>query len=153
MLGLQNRYTEAEQYLMAAVTVAPASVEARCLLADLYVQQGRISTALEQARQCQDNHPEAVALGTLGVCLARSGRMDQATDVIDQLLKVSATEYVDPREIARIYVALGDPNKALGFIQKMVEERSPRAVFLDCDPAFDQLRCDPQFSELIRLKE
>jgi hypothetical protein len=35
----------------------------------------------------------------------------------------------------------------------MVEERSPRAVFLDCDPAFDQLRCDPQFSELIRLKE
>jgi tetratricopeptide (TPR) repeat protein len=150
MLGLESRYAEAEQYLLAAVTLAPDSVEARCLLADLYVQQGRISAALEQARQCQDNHPEAVALGTLGVCFARSGQSDQAAHVIDQLLKASATDYVDPHEVARIYLALGDPNKALVFIQKMVEERSPLAVFLECDPVFKQLRSDPRFNKLLQ---
>jgi len=92
-------------------------------------------------------------LGSLGVCLARSGQRDQAADVIDQLLKAAATDYVDPHEIARIYVALEDSEKTLAFIQKMVEERSPLAVFLEWDPAFDQLRSDPRFRELIRLTD
>ena len=149
VLCLQRRYEEAEKYLMAAVTLAPDSLETRCMLAHLFVQQGRIPDALDQARQCQDTHLSPVTLGTLGVCLARSGRSDEATHVIGQLLEMSIAEYVDPYVIALTYLALADASKALEFTEKMFEERTPLAVFLDFDPAFDLIRTNPRFGQLI----
>jgi Flp pilus assembly protein TadD len=149
VLCLQRRYEDAEKYLMAAVTLAPDSSETRCLLAHLFLQQGCIPDALDQARQCRDPHSNPVTLGTLGVCLARSGRTDQATHVIGQLLEMSAAEYVDPYIIVQIYLALGDVSKALEFTEKMLEERTPHAVYLGRDPAFDLLRTNPKFGELV----
>jgi len=149
VLYLQRRYEDAEKSLMAAVTLAPDSSETRCLLAHLYVQQGCIPDALEQALQCQDVHPNPVTLGALGVCLARSGRTDQATHVTGQLLEMSKAEYVDPYIIVQIYMALADESKALEFTERMLEERTPHAVFLDMDPAFDLVRTNSRFHELV----
>ena len=149
VLCLQRRYEEAEKYLMAAVTLAPDSLETRCLLAYLFIQQGRILDALDQARQCQDTHRNPVTLGALGACLARSGRSDEATHVIGQLLERSTSEYVDPYITVQIYLALADVGKALEFTEKMLEERTPHAVFLDFDPAFDLIRTSPRFGQLV----
>jgi len=149
VLYLQRRYEDSERYLMAAVTLAPDSAETRCLLAHLFVQQGCIPDALDQARQCQDTHPNPVTLGALGVCLARSGRSDQATQLTDQLLEMSKAEYVDPYTIAQMYLALADVSKALEFTERMLEERTPHAVFLDIDPAFDLIRTNPGFGDLV----
>jgi len=148
-LGLQRRYEEAETYLMAAVTLEPDSIEARSLLAQLFVQQGCIPDGLAQARQCQQGNPGPVALGILGICLARSGQIDQAAHVLDHLRKLSADEYVDPYIMVQIYLALGDLDKALDFVQKLFDERSPVAVFVDLDPTFDPLRSDPKFGQLV----
>jgi tetratricopeptide (TPR) repeat protein len=149
VLCLQRRYEDAEKYLRAAVTLAPNSSETRCLLAHLFVQQGCIPDALDQALQCQDSHPNPVTLGALGVCLARSGRSDQATNVTGQLLEMSKAEYVDPYIIVQIYLALADVSKALEFTENMLEERTPHAVFLDIDPAFDLIRTNPRFHDLV----
>ena len=134
---------------MAAVTLEPDAIEARSLLAQLFVQQGCIPDGLAQARQCQQGSPGPVALGILGICLARSGQIDQAAHVLDHLRKLSADEYVDPYIMVQIYLALGDLDKALDFVQKLFDERSPVAVFVDLDPTFDPLRSDPKFGQLV----
>ena len=149
VLYLQRRYEDAEKYLMAAATLAPDSLETRCLLAYLFVQQGCTPDALDQARQCQDTHSNPVTLGTLGACLACSGRSDEATHVVSQLLEMSTAEYVDPYIIVLIYLALADVGKALEFTERMLEERTPHAVFLDIDPAFDLIRTNPSFGDLV----
>jgi len=149
VICLQRRYHDAERYLMAAVTLAPDSSETRCLLAYLFVQQDCIPDALDQARQCQGTHPNPVTLGALGVCLARSGQSAEATQVVGQLLEMSTTDYVDPYIIVQTYLALADVSKALEFTEKMLEERTPHAVFLDIDPAFDLIRADPGFGALV----
>ena len=149
VLYLQRRYDDAEKYLMAAVTLAPDSSETRCLLAHLFVQQDCVPDALDQARQCQDTHPNPVTLGALGVCLARSGQSAGAMHVVGQLLEMSTTNYVDPYIIVQTYLALADVSKALEFTEKMLEERTPHAVYLDIDPAFDLIRNDPRFGELV----
>jgi tetratricopeptide (TPR) repeat protein len=131
------------------VTLAPDSLETRCLLAYLFVQQGRTLDALDQARQSQDTRRNPVTLGMLGTCLARSGRSDEATHVIGQLLEMSTAEYVDPYIIVQIYLALGDVAKALEFTETMLEERTPHAVFLEFDPAFDLIRTNPRFGQLV----
>jgi adenylate cyclase len=153
VLYLLRRYDDAEKYLMAAVTLAPDSSETRCLLAHLFVQQDCIPDALNQARQCQDAHPNPVTLGALGVCLARSGQSAEATHVVGQLLEMSTVEYVDPYILVQTYLALADVSQALEFTEKMLEERTPHAVFLEIDPAFDLIRADPAFGELVsRIK-
>ena len=119
------------------------------MLAQLFVQQGCVPDGLEQARQCQGSRPNPVALGILGVALARSGQIEQAVHLLDQLLKLSAAEYVDLYIMAQIYLALEDLDKALEFVQKLFDERSPLAVFVDLDPTFDPLRSDPRFGQIV----
>jgi hypothetical protein len=62
---------------------------------------------------------------------------------------MSTTDYVDPYIIVQAYLALADVSKALEFTGKMLEERTPHAVFLDIDPAFDLIRSDPRFGALV----
>ena len=45
-------------------------LETRCLLAQVYLVEGRFEAALEQARQCQTDPPDPLSLGVLGACLA-----------------------------------------------------------------------------------
>jgi len=134
---------------MAAVALEPDSPDARCVLAHLFVQQGSMPDALDQARQCQQKTPHPVAIAILGVCLARSGQKDQAINILNRLLEISTAEYVDPYLVLQIHLALGDLGKALEFTQKMLDERSPFAVYLDFDPVFDPLRSDPRFDQLV----
>ncbi len=69
--------------------------------------------------------------------------------MVGQLLEMSTAEYVDPYIIVQTYLALADVSKALEFTEKMLEERTPHAVFLEIDPAFDLIRTYPRFGELV----
>jgi TolB-like protein/DNA-binding winged helix-turn-helix (wHTH) protein/Tfp pilus assembly protein PilF len=51
---------------------------------------------------------------------------------------------------AQAYARLGEGEKALQELQRNYEERSPLATLVNVDPAFDSLRSDPRFKELVR---
>ena len=50
---------------------------------------------------------------------------------------------------AQVYARLGDEEKALKELQGNYEERFPLATLVNVDPAFDSLRSDPRFKELV----
>ena len=49
----------------------------------------------------------------------------------------------------QVYAQLGDEQKALKELQRNYEERLPLATLANVDPAFDSLRSDPRFKELV----
>lgn len=51
--------------------------------------------------------------------------------------------------IARQYVWLGEKEQALVYLNKAVEKRNTQVLMLKVDPAFDILRDDPRFAELV----
>jgi TolB-like protein/DNA-binding winged helix-turn-helix (wHTH) protein len=51
---------------------------------------------------------------------------------------------------AQVNARLGDEEKALKELQGNYEERFPLANLVNVDPAFDSLRSDPRFKELVR---
>jgi hypothetical protein len=51
-------------------------------------------------------------------------------------------------EIATIYVALGDQDQAMEWLEKGYEERFNPGVLLR--PGFDPLRSEPRFKDLLR---
>src|SRR2546428_64458 len=53
----------------------------------------------------------------LGYDYAASGRKADAQKVLQELQHRTATEFVDPYTVGWIYVALGDNDKALKFLQ------------------------------------
>jgi tetratricopeptide (TPR) repeat protein len=55
-----------------------------------------------------------------------------------------------PVQVAIGYGRLGDKDQALRWLQKAVSSRDAEVVFLNCEPAFDFLRADEQFQDLIR---
>jgi tetratricopeptide (TPR) repeat protein len=148
---LQRSYRDAENWLQAAIALSADSIDARCLLAQVYLQEGRPHDALNEALQCQEDSPNPLALGILGACLARVNRKDEAKSVLKRLLELSAVGYVDPHSIGQVYLGLEDFNQALESVRRSLEERTPRAVFVGLDPTFDALRSDPLFSTLMLI--
>ncbi|HEU5249533.1 MAG TPA: hypothetical protein VFW15_06050, partial [Thermoanaerobaculia bacterium] len=57
--------------------------------------------------------------------------------------------YALPTEISRLYMAAGDRDRALEWLEKGYEERDPNMPYLGL-PEYDGLRSDPRFRELLR---
>ncbi len=52
--------------------------------------------------------------------------------------------------IDQIYIGLGENDLALEWLEKAYEERDVALIFLKVDPAYDSLRSDPRFQDLMR---
>ena len=52
--------------------------------------------------------------------------------------------------IARVYAMVGDKDKAFTFLDRALQERSYWLTFLKVDPAFDNLRSDARYAEMLR---
>jgi hypothetical protein len=49
-----------------------------------------------------------------------------------------------------VFVALGDHERALTWLERAVEERAPYVAMMAVEPALDPLRSDPRFVRLLK---
>jgi hypothetical protein len=56
---------------------------------------------------------------------------------------------VSPFNLALIYGAVGDKTRALEWLEKANEQRSPSLKLLNLSPAFGNIRSEPRFMELV----
>ncbi len=56
----------------------------------------------------------------------------------------------DAYRMAAFYSRLDERERAFEWLQKAVEERSNNLIYLKVSPAFDNVRSDPRFTELIK---
>jgi tetratricopeptide (TPR) repeat protein len=56
----------------------------------------------------------------------------------------------DAYTLATLYALLGDKERALEWLQKAIEEHSSELVYLRISPAFDNMRSDTRFVELMK---
>ena len=108
----------------------------------------KLSPSLEKSSSCQvEDHWAVAALARVS---ALAGKRKEAEKSLDELLKLSKQRYVSPASIALIYIALGDKDQALAWLEKSNELRELNIVRLNVDPRFDALRSDPRFADLVR---
>ena len=84
----------------------------------------------------------------LGASYAGDGDRQRARAILKQL--ESGESYVSPGELAVLYAALGEREQAFRSLEKGHAQRDVQLQFLAVDPAFDSLRDDPRFSDLLR---
>jgi tetratricopeptide (TPR) repeat protein len=103
---------------------------------------------LELARTLSGNAPRA--LSGLAYAHAIAGQKAAARKLLDNLSRLSKEEYVAPFDIAVVYGALGEKDRAFAWLEKAYEDRHPWLVMLRVTPKVDPLRSDPRFDNLCR---
>ena len=117
----------------------------------VYEQKGMYSDAFRDMSKAQDLFKNNVIVrGDIGHLYAVSGRPQEAQRVIEELKKLSSRRYVNPFEIAIIYVGLGDKERAFEWLEDAFRARSDLLVYLKVDPRLDPIRSDPRFADLVR---
>jgi TolB-like protein/Flp pilus assembly protein TadD len=145
-----RQYDEAISQYKRVLTLDPNFAFARFTLGWAYYLKGIYGEANEQFRKSLELSYDPSTKGYLGMSLARSGQLDEARKLLDELKDESSKRYVMSNSIALIHIGLNEKDQALEWLEKDVAERSSYATFLGIDPLYDDLRGDPRFKDLLK---
>ena len=80
----------------------------------------------------------------------RAGQTERARRELEKLEKVSRHEQVNPVIMLWAHLGVGDKEEALADLEKAHSEHFNILTSLKVEPAFDPLRSDPRFQDLLR---
>ncbi len=79
----------------------------------------------------------------------RAGHTEDARRALNELLQWNTHTPVNPIVIAQAYAGLGEKQEALIWLEKAYAQHSDELVTLKVNPAYDALRGEPRFQELL----
>ena len=150
-LNLARRYDEAVEQIHKTLDLEPNYYLAHLYLGWIYQQQGRANeavAALEKSRALSGDSP--FITGALGQAYAQCGRREAAQAIVGELEEKARKKYVSPLGPARVHAGLDNKPQAFHWLEKAHDDRSSWLILLKVDPAFDTLRGDDRFRELLQ---
>jgi uncharacterized protein (TIGR02996 family) len=154
--ALAKVYYNARQYDRAlegyrqTLELDPDSTRAQRGLGRVLLQQGRYDEAIAALRQVLARESHSYFISDLGQAYAVAGRRAEARRMLAQLQDIARRGYVSPVYIAKVHAGLGENAQALALLNQAFQQRSDQLTGLRVDPAFDHLRADPRFIDLLR---
>jgi serine/threonine protein kinase/tetratricopeptide (TPR) repeat protein len=143
-----RRFDEAVKEADRAIEMSPAppAQYARSLA---LAQLQRYAEAFEgMKRAAVDVHPSTTA--GLILVLARTGRLDDATLMLTQLLDAHQGGLATDYDVAEAYAGLNDADHALRHLQAACRQRLPEMIGIAVDPIFDGIRRIGGYQDLLR---
>ena len=118
-------------------------------LGQAYLQKHMNDDAIAELRQAVKlSGGSATCLANLARAYVASGKRSEASQILNELKTRSSASQSYAPEIAIVYGALGDTDRAMSWLEKGFEERFNPGVLIR--PGLDPLRSDPRFEDLVR---
>jgi len=149
-LYFARRYDQAVAQLQSVLDMNPNFLPATIWLGQAYVEKGMYPQALNIVERERRVVPRTQYLAELAYVDARMGDSGESRQLLQQVLKLSHSEYADPGPIARIYAGLGDKAQALLWLEMAIAAHSTYAYGVKVSPWCDPLRNDPRFIDIER---
>jgi tetratricopeptide (TPR) repeat protein len=86
----------------------------------------------------------------MGQIYAMIGRIDEARQILNELLERAQSENIPKTLISQLYFTLGEEDKGFEFLDKAYEEHDEYLIFVKISPGFDTVRSDPRFIALLK---
>jgi len=154
-LTYNRRHDQALVQFHKTLELDPGSALTYVSLGENYAAQNRYGEALAACDEALRLGPEdPQALSGCGRVHALSGRHRDAVRTFDKIVTLSEQRYVDPYDVAKLAAAIHtdrrERNRIFDWLERAYEERSANLCFVNVEPAFDNVRSDPRFQDLVR---
>jgi len=151
ILYFSRQYDRAIERLQSVLRKDPSFDRAIGLLTFAYVEKGMFAQALSDAETWRRLYGDGPFYWTtLAYIYGRAGRLERARRQLEKLEKLSRHGQMDPVTMLWAHVGMGDKEEALADLEKVFSEHSNFMTTIKVEPAFDPLRSDPRFQELLR---
>ncbi len=150
-----RRYDQAQEQFKKAIDLNANFFVTHYHLAWLYSQSGQYENAISELtkgrllsgddRTVKAAAPDEAALRKAWAALGARGFWQQLLRSNEKLVG-----NIGEFDVPQIYARLGDKQKALESLARNYEERRALGTLLNVDPAFDSLRSDQRFGDLVR---
>ncbi|HTU48632.1 MAG TPA: tetratricopeptide repeat protein [Bryobacteraceae bacterium] len=148
-LTVAHRYAESIQQSRKAIEMDPSFAIAHYQLGQALVQVRNYDEAIRELQQATElSRGNPMCTSQLGYAYASSGRRTQAFKILDDLKNGSKDKPSYAADIALVYAGLNEKDQAFVWLEKAYEERFNPSILVR--PAFDVLRSDPRFQDLLR---
>jgi tetratricopeptide (TPR) repeat protein len=138
-----GKYDEAVEQLKNTLEIGPDFKAAHWTLGNVYMAKAMYSEAVAEFERQNDR-------ALLGCALAGCGRRAAAVEILRELTRASGPPATPRLSIALLYCWLGDRQSAIEWLQRAIEAREQRVVYLKFDHVADALRSDPRFVSLLQ---
>ncbi len=145
-----RRYDEAIEQLRKTIEMDPHFWVAHHFLGGVYAVAGPLEEAIASFTRAKSLEPNPEAIACLGYAYGRFGRRSEAMQALEELTDLAKKQYVSPVPFVLLYVGLGQKDEAFAWLEEAFEQRSQWLSEINADPAFDPLRSDPRFADLLR---
>ncbi len=147
-LYMARRYDEARETLNNALEIERENPYTNGILAHTYLGKGMYAEAVAAFQRVIELGGEPGYRIYLGAAYAKSGEHERAQAILKQL--ETGGNYISPGELSILYVALDEPEQAFALLERAYAAHDAQLQFLQVEPAFDPLRSDPRFQDLLR---
>lgn len=149
LLYVAGRYDEAIEQLKA-VNELDQTHGASYFLILAYCQKRMFDEAITEANRAIERiGRNADYVSLLGYAQALSGKKTEALKILEELKKMPS-ENVSMFQFALLYRALGDQEKAIDYLEKVIQNRSSWQPFLETEPSLENLKTHPRFQNLMK---
>ena len=146
-----RRYNEAARELRTALALDPNHRSSLWYLGFVLIETQQFDEAIRVLeRSVAQFGRNPAELGVLARAYARAGRRADALRIVDELTQRLRDGYVSPAPLVHAFVALGDHNRAFVWLERAFQEHANVIRYLRTHPAFDTLRSDHRFADLVR---
>ncbi len=151
ILYLARRYDQAMKVLEGAHEISPDHFLPHMRMGLVRIQQRKFEQAIRELKtavKLSDQSTETLA--ALAMAYAAAGKNKAAQTIIRKLQEPMGKRYVLPYNVAKIYAAGGNKEKAFQWLELAYEGGNPDLIELNSEPVFDGLRSDERLSALMR---
>lgn len=150
VLFFAGKHDEALDRLNKTLDLNPNFWLTHLFISRVYTEKGMHAEAIAATKKARELSSNSQSDAYRAYAAARQGQMAEARAVLDELLKLSNERYVPPYNLAVVYQALGESEKALDYLEKGFGEKDVRMVFLKVEPMWNTLRSNPRFVDLLK---
>lgn len=123
------------------------------LYSQIYLRCGEYSKVIELINdfEARNNNRQYNTLSSnLSAAYALSGQMDKVKEALRELEENAKGNTEAGYRLSLVYADLGRNDEAIGLLQRCVEARDDRLMWIKVEPRFDRLRDDPRFQAIIK---
>jgi serine/threonine protein kinase len=154
LLSRERRYEHLIEHCLEAIKLYPRQLGLKIDLASAYLAQGQFDLALKLRAEVTESRPTPSSIFRLAIFHAAAGDRERAFELLARYQARRAAEgSVSHRHaygMARLHAVLGEKEASLQYLEKAYQQKVVALVALATDSAFDKLRDEPRFQEMLR---